>query len=258
MDPYLSGVLLKHDFKSLTIDGKRRSEFTRAIRNVEIKLLALKYHIDNMDRLEKIFHKEDLEAFPEDSVEGKFESISVPLDFEFEAAIFQSRACLEVLCNAIGLRCGDSRYSPKSLVKKLEERKKSLERKGDNFVASLLKCIQRHYFPFFIHLDQEGYVPIRDRIAHYGPAKLGPFTTSISKNGKAVSSGPQVFGNYPVAASAFCKQLLHSTEWLAKDSISIMLGIAPPTEEQFLIKAEDLTRYGIYSFESAWDWPDQE
>jgi hypothetical protein len=160
-------------------------------------------------------------------------------------------ACLEVFCRAVALRCGEERYAPKNLRKKVGERVLSLERKGDMFASELLKSIRRHYFPFFIHLSQERYLPIRDWITHYGVATLGPYTTKV-KNGIGTSAGPNVFES-PMTASTFSKLLLHSTEWLTKDSFRIMLGVPPPTEDQFLVKRSDLSRLGVYSLEASWD-----
>ncbi len=256
MDRYLTGLVLHGDFDSLPIGGKGQSEFRRLLRDTELKLLAVKYHIDNMDRLEKRFHKEDLEELRSDPdlEEAKTSSISVPIDYEFESVLLQSRACLETFCNAVATRCGERRYSPKNLMGTVKKRIPSLERKGDHFGPVLLASIRRHYFPLYIHLSQEGYTSLRDWIAHYGVVKLGPFKTDFRK-GDGVSTGPsiRIFEGLDTAASTFSKVLLHATEWLTKDSFGIMMGASPPTDSQLLIKQSDLSRLGWYSAESAYD-----
>lgn len=247
-------LLTSVDWKGLPIRADKQAKLARCVKNIETKFLATKYHIDNMDRLEERFRKEDEARSREDAedpeglVEVEYETISRPIDFEFEAVLFQSRAALEIFSNAVALRCNEERYEPKKLAKNVKSRASSLERKGESFAPKLLECLKRHYFPFYVHTEEESGMSWRDWAAHYGTMPLGPHVTKVVE-GKATSHGPTVYGDFPIVASTFAKMLLFSTEWLVKESFFVIFGGKFPNEHQFLIRRTDLTRLGIYAFE---------
>src|SRR6266516_3835109 len=216
----------------------------RALRDCELKLLTLKYHLDNMVRLNNEFATEDRRILElTNATEQK--SISIPLDFELEAFLLQARACLEVFCQVLASRFQLSRIKPSNI-------KRVLLGRPENFAAKVSDNIVSHPFSWRV-VQGESETTLRDWAAHYGRIALTSLESKVVEKGIAYRGpslrdevpfrrSPLLSENIPIPATVFAGALMHDLEHLVKDSLGMAFDRPPPGEKEFLVSDPDVWR----------------
>ena len=219
---------------TVSIAAGHRGRMLQALRDCELKLLALKYHLDNMVRLRDKFTSEDRQII-ELSKATEQKSISTPIDFELEAFLLQARSCLEVFCQIIASRLQLSRVKPSNV-------KRILAGRNENFASRVKNQIESHPLVWRI-VQGEGETTLRDWIAHYGRITLTGLHTKVDEKG-ITYRGPLLSEEVPMPASMFAGAVLHDLEHVVKDSLAEMFDRPPPGEGDFLVSDKDVMQLG--------------
>ena len=225
-DPFLMLLPARVNCLQLQVAPSNCDSIKQAIRDTEVKLLALKYHIDNMERFEKEFTKEDIEILGNLQSSG-FESVSRPIDFEFESFLFKARAALEILARTIALASNQSRIKPKNLQRVLTASNRP-------FAKQVLTLITEYRIVFSVLQGEGQQLSPRDWIAHYGSLYLTPHLTRMVE-GKVAMRAPSLDEKTPVPASIVSRIILFALERLVKESFAIVFSIPKPTVRSFLV-----------------------
>lgn len=232
VDKWITGLyfdLLKREFE---LSPRHRSRMLQAVRDCELKLLALKYHVDNMKRLDEEFAAEDRKII---ELTGATEqkSISIPINFELEAFLLQARACLEIFCQVAASRCQLSRIKPKNIAKVLAGHQ-------EKFGPQVANHVKSHPFVWrILQGEEEGNMSLRDQVAHYSGLMLTGIH-SVRGDDRIKYRGPMLSEEMAIPASVFAGILLMDLERFVKGSLAEIFDWPIPAKEQFLITEENL------------------
>jgi hypothetical protein len=161
--------LLKLNKISHSFRNYKHNELYDSTNDVLIKICALNYHLSNYLIKEKKHLQRAKEYIKVGTGGMAFEYIPSELTFEFEAFLFQTKACFDIFSKSIGNYFGQNPSNTKRLKKVL------LQFKSDPLAMKINLILERNKWLNEFEKEKS----IRDIIAHYSSLHISGFLVDI-------------------------------------------------------------------------------